>query len=91
MKSNTEVKIERVDATIVVEPKVQYKGTGRDLEIKYTITGRPYFIFRKRREYLDEYMRCEGEMDAYKCTSNFGGISIKIDDRGESVKAYWNY
>ena len=76
---------------IIAENGTQYKGTGRELQIKYTITGRAYFVFRGRREYLEDYMRCDGEMDACKCTCNWGGISIKIDDRGETVKAYWNY
>ena len=84
------------------EKVITIRGSNRPLCIFYAKPSwseedEPYFMFRKRRYYLSEFMRFDNscpeymkEFDGYMSDSYFSGVFVKIID-SDFVKAYYYY
>jgi len=70
--------------------KTMFKGA-RWAEIKYTGKG-AYFTHKSHRYYLQDFMRYDSaDFDASLPLNNFGGMVIKLDDKGEAVKVGYSF
>ena len=63
-----------------------FKGK-RWIQIRYATRKGAYFIFNKRRYYLNEFIKVNNqEYHGYLCICNTYGMVIKINYTGEGVK-----
>ena len=77
-------------AHIVIEHQNYFKGA-RWTEVRYTNKG-AYFTHKSHRYYLQDFMKSDNnEFDASLPLNNFGGMVIKLDDKGEAVKVGYSF